>query len=223
MPLIIGYLDIQGSVEPIRHLQAYLGIRYENYYVNPETWFTKDCHNQGLEFPNLPFLIDGPIKLTDKSAMIRYIIKKAHCYELLGTSDRDIVLLRTLENVLKDTYLSVYQQCVSNPNFQKSSLEKQVKDKLRQKYKDFSEFLGEKLWFLNYLTVFDFQFYHITHIIGVFLKSNGMKDLIEEFPNLKANTERYRGLVGLRDYLASKESKRLLYFPNTLKFKLVDN
>ena len=76
---------------------------------------------------------------------------------------------------------------------------------------------------MNYLTVFDFQFYHITHIIGVFLKSNGMKDLIEEFPNLKANTERYRGLVGLRDYLASKESKRLLYFPNTLKFKLVDN
>ena len=43
----------------------------------------------GLEYPNLPYLIDGDVKITETVAIMQYIAKK-YCPSLLGTSAAEV-------------------------------------------------------------------------------------------------------------------------------------
>ena len=46
-------------------------------YVSREKWFEEDKKNLGLDFPNLPYLIDGDFKLTESGAIAEYVINKS--------------------------------------------------------------------------------------------------------------------------------------------------
>ena len=61
-------------------LLTYLDIEYEDIvYDNTTrqtTWMKEIKPNLGLDFPNLPYYIDGDLKLTQSLAIIRYLGKK---------------------------------------------------------------------------------------------------------------------------------------------------
>lgn len=71
MVATLGYWDLRYNTEPIRmllyHVNAtFIDKRYQ-FGFTPETlkaeWIV-DRHNLGLDFPNLPYYIDGDLKLT---------------------------------------------------------------------------------------------------------------------------------------------------------------
>ena len=75
--MLLAYWDSRGRCEPIRYMLEYLGIPYEKkvYANDTETrqhWLEIDKKNTGLDFPNLPYLIDGDVKITQTLAC-------AHC------------------------------------------------------------------------------------------------------------------------------------------------
>jgi glutathione S-transferase len=81
MPLTIAYWKIRGLASNIRFQLAYSGITdYEmvEYEVGdaPEydtsSWFNVKP-TLGLDFPNIPYLIDGDLKLTETLAIHRYL------------------------------------------------------------------------------------------------------------------------------------------------------
>ena len=80
----LGYWDIQGLGQPLRILFAYLNLEYEDIvYDNTTretTWATDIKPNLGLDFPNLPYYLDGNIKLTNPLAIIRYLGRKHNLY-----------------------------------------------------------------------------------------------------------------------------------------------
>ena len=39
-------------------------------------WFKEKKHNLGLDFPNLPYMLDGDVKLTQTLAIMRYLGRK---------------------------------------------------------------------------------------------------------------------------------------------------
>lgn len=60
-----GYWGVRGNGQIGRLLLAYVGANWEDVkYTTPESWFEEDKKNLGLNFPNLPYLIDGQLKLT---------------------------------------------------------------------------------------------------------------------------------------------------------------
>lgn len=61
----------------LRLLLAYTGLEWtDRTYTGPETWFgSGDKLKLGLDFPNLPYLIKGNFKLTESSAIAKYIVK----------------------------------------------------------------------------------------------------------------------------------------------------
>jgi len=73
--VVFGYWKVRGLGQYLRHLLTYTGIKFQEVqYESREKWFDGDKKNLGLEFPNLPYLIDGEYKLTESSAIARYII-----------------------------------------------------------------------------------------------------------------------------------------------------
>ena len=80
---ILGYWKIRGLAAPIRYMFHYLGVDFEDklYECGDAPDFDKSAwlnekETLGLEFPNLPYLIDGETKLTETVAIMHYIASK---------------------------------------------------------------------------------------------------------------------------------------------------
>lgn len=73
MTIIFGYWDLRGLGQSIRFMLKYLNIDYQEVRYkfgdsiedpnNREDWL-KDKFKLGLDFPNIPYYIEGDIKLT---------------------------------------------------------------------------------------------------------------------------------------------------------------
>ncbi|NXK70287.1 GSTM3 transferase, partial [Sylvietta virens] len=95
----------------------------------------------GLDFPNLPYFIDGPTKLTQSNAILRYIARK---HNLCGATEEEILRVDMLENQIMDFRMSLVMVCY-NPDFEK--LKPGYLEQLPGKLKLFSNFLGDRKWF----------------------------------------------------------------------------
>ena len=70
MTMKLGYWNLRGRGAAIRALLRYVGADYEDVtyrlegpLYSKEQWL-KVKYSLGLNFPNLPYLIDGDLKLT---------------------------------------------------------------------------------------------------------------------------------------------------------------
>ena len=61
-------------------------------------WFDGKKYNMGLDFPNLPYMIDGDVKLTQSLAIMRYLGRKFG----LSPSEADISRADNFEQVIFD-------------------------------------------------------------------------------------------------------------------------
>ena len=62
--VVFGYWGVRGRGQPLRHLLAYSGLKWEEkIYRGFESYFG-ERDSLGVQFPNLPFLIDGDIKIS---------------------------------------------------------------------------------------------------------------------------------------------------------------
>jgi glutathione S-transferase len=90
--LTLGYWDIRGLCQPIKYLLEYLKVPYtlKQYTYgeapdhNIDGWLSAK-HTLGLPFPNLPYLLDGDVSLTESQAILRYLCAK-YQPDLLGKS-----------------------------------------------------------------------------------------------------------------------------------------
>ncbi|XP_060057920.1 glutathione S-transferase Mu 5-like isoform X3 [Erinaceus europaeus] len=62
----------------------------------------------GLDFPNLPYLIDGAHRLTQSNAILRYIARK---HNLCGETEEERIRVDLLENQAMDTRLELAWLC----------------------------------------------------------------------------------------------------------------
>lgn len=87
--LTLGYWGIRGLAQVARLLAAYVGTELNDVrYTSPQQW-TEDKQKLGMQFPNLPYLIDGDFKFSESAAIYRYIIMQSGRTELLGKNAQD--------------------------------------------------------------------------------------------------------------------------------------
>lgn len=56
----LGYWNIRGLAQVPRLLLAYSGVSFEDYhYTDANHWFNEDRLHLGIDFPNIPYLLDG--------------------------------------------------------------------------------------------------------------------------------------------------------------------
>lgn len=81
---------MRGKGHQIKYLLAYLGVDYDQevfeHGKTKETamkpWLDKKYH-MGLDFPNLPYFVDGDVKLSESKSIMKYLCQK-HQPKLMG-------------------------------------------------------------------------------------------------------------------------------------------
>lgn len=101
----LGYWPIRGRAASIRYLFGYLGVDIiqQVYEQGPAPDFSKAAwfdqkFNLGLDFPNLPFLIDGDVKLTESKAILKYAARKWD-KKLLGRDEVEVGTAEMLSRI----------------------------------------------------------------------------------------------------------------------------
>ncbi|XP_004636968.1 glutathione S-transferase Mu 2 isoform X4 [Octodon degus] len=200
MSVTLGYWDIRGLAHGIRLLLEYTDTSYEEkrYTMgdapdyDPSHWLNEKF-KLGLDFPNLPYLIDGTHKLTQSNAIMRYIARK---HNLCGETEEEKIRVDILENQLMDTRMELARLCY-NPDFEK--LKPEYLNQLPATMKLFSQFLGKQPWFAgNKITFVDFLAYDVLERTQVFEPT-----CLDAFPNLKDFISRFEGLKKISAYMKS--------------------
>uniref|UniRef100_F6S663 Glutathione S-transferase n=1 Tax=Monodelphis domestica TaxID=13616 RepID=F6S663_MONDO len=181
MPMILGYWDIRGLAHAIRLLLEYTDSNYEEkLYLGEAPDYDRSQwldvkFKLGLDFPNLPYLIDGEHKLTQSNAIMRYIARK---HNMCGETEEEKIRVDMLENQVMDFRWQLVRVSYS-PDFEK--LKPEYLEQLPGQLKLFSQFLGKQTWFAgDKITFVDFLVYDV-------LDQNRMFEpkCLDEFPNLK--------------------------------------
>ena len=107
--LTIGYWKIRGLISPVKYILEYLGKEYNavDYEQGDGPEFSRESWlqvkpNLGLDFPNLPYLLDGDVKITESSAMIRYIANKYGDQSFSGKNAKDKAIVDMMYGVVSD-------------------------------------------------------------------------------------------------------------------------
>ena len=102
----IGYWRLRGLAQPIRLLLAYTETPFQEVvydFAEKQRWFDEDKKNIGFDFPNIPYLIDGDLKLTESSAIMKYLVKRSGKNELLGKNLQDEGSVESILGVENDS------------------------------------------------------------------------------------------------------------------------
>ncbi|XP_031507561.1 glutathione S-transferase Mu 2 isoform X5 [Papio anubis] len=200
MPMTLGYWNIRGLAHSIRLLLEYTGSSYEEkkYTMGDapdydRSQWLNEKFKLGLDFPNLPYLIDGTHKITQSNAILRYIARK---HNLCGETEKEKIREDILENQLMDNRMQLARLCY-DPDFEK--LKPEYLEGLPEMLKLYSQFLGKQPWFLgDKITFVDFIAYDVLERNQVFEPS-----CLDAFPNLKDFISRFEGLGKISAYMKS--------------------
>ncbi|XP_035426524.1 glutathione S-transferase Mu 1-like isoform X1 [Cygnus atratus] len=145
---VLGYWDIRGLAHAIRLLLEHTETPYEDKLYScgeapdyDKSQWINEKEKLGLDFPNLPYFIDGSTKLTQSNAILRYIARK---HNMCGETEEEKLRVDMLENQVVDFRMSLIVVCYS-PDFEKLKLG--YLEQLPGKLKLFSNFLGDRKWF----------------------------------------------------------------------------
>ncbi|XP_042318711.1 glutathione S-transferase Mu 1-like [Sceloporus undulatus] len=209
MGVILGYWDIRGLAHAIRLLLEYTETPYEDkqYVPGPAPDFdtsqwTNVKEKLSLDFPNLPYLIDGETKITQSNAILRYIARK---HKMCGETEEEMIRVDILENQVMDLRMGLARICY-NPDFEK--LKPEYIEQLPGKLKLFSQFLGNRKWFAaNKITYVDFLVYDGLDMHRIF-----QPKCLDEFKNLKDFLDRFEALEKISAYMKSDRFMRTPIF-----------
>ncbi|ESO90540.1 hypothetical protein LOTGIDRAFT_233779 [Lottia gigantea] len=159
----LGYWKIRGLAQPIRFLLNYVGEEFEDVQYEQgeapgysvEEW-TKVKYTLGLDFPNLPYYIDGNVSMTQSNTILRYIGGK---HDLLGKTVKEKVACDMMTENAMDFRNGVVR-LVYNPDYKKlvGDYFKNLPDTLTK----FENYLGSKPWFAgDKITICDFPMYEL--------------------------------------------------------------
>lgn len=200
---VFGYWGIRGLASPIRYLLEYANVDYvdKQYTAGPAPTFDRkqwldEKFTLGLDFPNLPYYIDGDVKLSQSLVIMRHLARK---HNLVGKNEADQLRVELLEAQVRDYHMKM-AMCCYNPNFEQMWPEhlKEMPERLAA----LSAFLGERQFVAgDYVTYADFLLFEYLE----FNRECLHKEVdIGKYPNLEAFHKRVRQLPAIDKYFNSE-------------------
>ncbi|CAG2105612.1 unnamed protein product, partial [Medioppia subpectinata] len=200
-----GYFKVRGLAQPIRLLLKYAGVKFTDKYYSmgstseeaiKEDWANKKF-TLGLDFPNRPYYIDGSVKLTQSTAIMRHLARK---HGLVATDETGLTRQDVFEQQLADIK-SGYIKVVHSKDVETEKA-KYVAEVLPQQLDSLSRFLGTRLWFTgNHINYVDFLAYEILFRFRQLSAEN-----VDKHQNLVQLYNRFESLPAIKAYINSPEN-----------------
>jgi len=209
--LIIGYWKgLRGLFAPIQYLLEVAGLEYELALYdfeggaqNPEfknRWF-EEKNTLGFELPNLPYLIDGDFRLTQSSAILRYLARKAG---LLGVADNasaeEQARLEMIQNHVDELRWYYVHYGIGSklidfkfPEGYPASIPRQL-ETVAAWLKDKFFLLGDNISYVDFIL---YETLDVQKMIN--------PECLAKYPNLVAYIDRIESLPAMKKFLASPE------------------
>lgn len=206
-PIEVGYWKIKGLGQPIRLLLVWAGFEwkdtlYECVQKNDGTydkssWFDVK-HKLGLPFPNLPYLVDGDLKITQTNAILQHLADRAG---LSGTTEEERAKVNMLFGLSGDVRRR-YTGAAYSPKF--DEMRPGLVESIEQKLAELDQFLGSREYLVGQgVTVSDLLWYDL---IDQFLVLDPTI-LDQRCPNLRAFHSRFHNDPKI---VAYRESNRFI-------------
>ncbi|XP_057296514.1 glutathione S-transferase Mu 5-like isoform X3 [Hydractinia symbiolongicarpus] len=205
-PIVLAYWKIRGLAQPARLLLGYTKTDFQDklYEVGDGPTYDRSCwfdvkDTLGLDFPNLPYLIDGDIKITQSNAVMRYLGRKS---KMDGETEIEKVRVDIMENQAMD----FRNGFVKFLYWSKTAEEYEQK---RQSYienivsllKKFDNFLnGRKFFASDKLTFVDFIMYELLDQHRLF-----KTDILQPYENLKAFMKSFEEIPEIAEFMKSEK------------------
>lgn len=207
MAPVLAYWDVRGLAQCLRYLLEYAKVEYEDkrysFGTGPnwtrEEWLA-DKPKLGLDFPNLPYYLDGDIKLTQSLAILKHLGRK---HGLAPKNDELQRRVDVVEMQAFDLMTSVARLCY-DPAYSDDKRRQFLAD-AAEKLRQFEALLAKHGPFVagQKVTYVDFLLYETLVVVRVLGPNNFQKN----FPSLEQYNERVAGLPGVREYLVSPRFK----------------
>lgn len=199
--IVLGYWNARSRGGAIRSLLAYCGIPFTNKTYNEDAeWFGQDKQNIGLDFPNLPYLIDGDKKLTETNAILFYIAIKAGKRELIGDTDEKFVKVQTALGVINDLRANYYKLLFTRGDAEAERKEAFTNGPLKAKLDVLNKNLEGKEWLCGFFSVADFELFEVVEGVD---KMDSTQ--IDKYPNLAAHRKRFSEIPEYKAHRNSAE------------------
>ncbi|CEM22076.1 unnamed protein product [Vitrella brassicaformis CCMP3155] len=203
--VVLGYWDIRGLAQPCRLLLEYSNVPFEDkkyaLEATPEGgWSAKSWldvkHTLGVEFSNLPYMIDGDVKISQTNAIMRHICRNYNP-KLLGEGPHEMARVDMCADVVMD-YRNTIVKVAYGPDFD-TNFKAWVETTMSKFLKCFSDHLADKEWLVGKQITFpDFHLYELLDQTRLM-----KKDALDEYGNLKAYCDRFEALPAISSYMKS--------------------
>ncbi|KAF8777970.1 Glutathione S-transferase class-mu 26 kDa like protein [Argiope bruennichi] len=210
---ILGYWELRGIAEPIRYLLHYKKVDFEDKrYAADESGYEeweKDKLTLELNFPSLPYYIEGDLKLTHNIVIMRHLGYK---YGLIGNTKEERRRVVIAEQQAVD-FRDKFRSFVFKKEFETTGKEEFLKS-VQPMFQQWERFLGSSKFLVgDELTYVDFLLYEALDHYRVFHET-----ILDDFPSLRAYFNRMKNLPDLMDYINSSVHKSWPIFYHKAKF-----
>jgi len=200
----LGYWDIRGLAEPIRLMLEYAQVEYDQklYTVGPAPDYKRNAwmdvkENMGLNFPNLPYYLDGDVQICESWAIMKHIARSNG----LMAEAKDAPLCDQAEGVIQDFRMSFVMMCY-RPNFDENK--KAFFDQLPTKMARFDSFLRKNKWMGGEkLTYVDFAFAEILDQLQMM-----DKEVYDKYQNVAEYLKSFMKTEKIAAYRSSSKFKK---------------
>ena len=207
--IIVGYWKIRGRGAIVRSLLAYCETPFKNkLYRNIDEWFNNDKQSLGLDYPNLPYLIDGEKKIAESGAILHYIPIRAGKRELIGDTDEKFIQVQVAFSVGLDINTEICRILYGGGDFEANLEETFKKGKFKAKFDLFEKNLTGKEWLTGFLSIADFQLFEIVDMIH---EMDAVK--LEPYPNLLSFRNRFLEIPQIKAHRESENFIKLWFVP----------
>ena len=199
--IVLGYWPVRGRSGLISILLAYLELSYtKKEYVDPNEWFAKDKQALKLDYPSLPYIIDGEKKVTDTNAIARYLPIRAGRRELLGNSDDERIQVEMTWCVVEDLRTNLFQLGWKSGDFEANKEAAFSEGIIKAKLEQLNKNLENKDWLIGSLSISDFHLFE-----GLNMINQMDSEVLNVYPNLLKFYQRFMDIPQIKEYLKSDQ------------------